>query len=126
MGYSVRSVGIPRDWIPTITGFTTAPSYNFARYVVDGKMCTCWFSMAAATSNSTAFTITLPFTAKNASSHSCSLAVDNGSGVATQGYMTLAAGSNIATLFKSPQSGAGAWTASNGKAVRFEITYEIE
>jgi hypothetical protein len=114
-------------WIPTFTGFSSAPTVNIAQYVRIGKLCTAHLRMVATTSNATGFTVTLPFTASNTDFQSFLVpAVDNGAFLTSPAKADTTANSNILTLYKTIASAAASWTASGTKAANFAITYLIE
>jgi hypothetical protein len=80
---------------------------------------------ASATSNSTNFTLTAPFSKKTAYlAMTIARSTDNGSTVGTLGCTYINGGSNILQTEKSIGS-TSAWTASGTKDVYFEIMYEI-
>lgn len=124
MGYSVQSLGQTGTWIPTWTGFSVDPSNVTARYTLIGKLCTVHLHTATGgTSNTTAMTFTLPFTAANTVVQVFSTVVIN-NGTAQAGRIQTRANSNIADAYATP--GAGAWTASGGKGLFMSsYTYEI-
>jgi hypothetical protein len=111
-------------WTPTITGFSVNPS-GIYRYIRTGNKVTVAITQwTNGTSNSTAFTITLPFTAATISNMywlTMVQTVDNGtSGV---GQAQVASGSNILTLYRD--AGGNAWTASgNKRTIGCVFTYE--
>jgi hypothetical protein len=80
--------------------------------------------MTAVMGNSTSFTITLPHPSKSLIVIVGGQAVDNNTTQATPMVAILTAGSQTATLYKSPAQTA--WTTNSIKGVRFEFTYEIE
>lgn len=111
------------SWTPTITGFSSPPTF-IARYFLIGKMCTVYFtSTAAGTSDSINFTITLPFIAANIQ-HNMIPFWQNNSGTGGSGRVSTASGSNIASLFTTTTGTA--WTAANNKSASFWFTYEIQ
>lgn len=121
----ISNIGTWTGWVPTITGFSAGtPTYTYARYTLIGKMCTVSFAMSAQTSNATTLTITLPFTAAEAPVLMGSVCTDNGAGQSTSPRFDLAAGSNVATVYKAPAGTA--WTASGSKNIRFTFIYEIQ
>jgi len=124
MGYSTTSIGAWNTWVPTHTGYSANPTAEVARYCLIGKMCTVEYNSTAGTSNATSTTMTLPFASNQAVVFSTGIAVDSGAGATTTLRMDLTAGSNIATLYKSPA--ATVWTATGNKGVKFQFTYEIQ
>lgn len=123
--FSNNSDGVYTAWVPTFTGFSVVPSSVTARYLVQGKSCTCYLASSAGTSNATTFTITLPFNAKNGSQYFANIMVtNNGVATTTPGLLVTRASSNIADLYLN--TSAAAWTASASKNARFVITYETE
>lgn len=124
MAHVAQSIGVGNTWTPTYTGFSADPASTLARYILDGKRCTLFVNTGTGTSNATAFTMTMPFTAKSASFAANGRAVDAGAAKTTNLFMTTTASSNVLTLYTSPA--AGAWTNTGLKAASFEFTYEIE
>jgi hypothetical protein len=116
------------DWVTTFTGFSAVPTSVTFRYTVVGKICYYWFTMGAdGTSNSTSFTITMPFAAKSGGQSQFGVlpTIVNGStSGTTPGRFSIASGSNIATLGKD--AAGNTWTASGGKRAFGSGQYEID
>ena len=115
------------DWTPTFTGFSADPASPSCQYVLIGKICTVFVVLSnPGTSNQTYFTMTGPFTANASGAQRgsiCYYAIDNGAVLATPAMALINASSNIIVLYKD--AAGAAWTAANGKAARFTLTYEI-
>lgn len=125
MGYAAQQLGIYTTYVPVITGFTTTPTINNARYTLVGKMCTVDIRLSATASNATTKTITLPFAAYGGAVTRVQGWVFN-NGASTTGVLRIdtSAGSAVATLYRD---GTGlAWTASGTADYAFSITYEIQ
>ena len=117
------------SWAPTFTGFSADPASPICRYVLIGKMCTCFVYLPnAGTSSSATFAITAPFTAATVAGQFWGSVfwngVDNGAQLTTPGMVTIASGGTAFYLSKTI-AGGGGWTAANGKDASFTITYEI-
>ena len=113
-------------WTPSFTGFSANPTGVMARYVLIGKLVTCFVYMGGAgTSNTAGFTVSAPFTAATVAGgawmNAIAYCVDNSAGAAA-GYAQIASAGTVFTLTKS--AGAG-WTAALTKLAHFTITYEI-
>ncbi len=120
---SSNSSGQYQDWSPTITGFSALPTAISARYLANGKMCTCYYLSTAGTSNATTTTVTLPFNASSSSLQYMLIQATN-SGATATGLLVTRLGSNVADLYASITGGS--WTASGAKNFRFSVTYEIQ
>jgi hypothetical protein len=96
----------------TTTGFSSVSTSVF-NYTVIGKLM-CFNVVIAGTSNSSAFTFTMPSNYGGQSASFSSIVDDAGAGF--DGRLNFANGSNVVTVFKTP--GAGGFTASGTKAVR--------
>lgn len=108
------------SWVPTLAGWSSNPTINRAEYILIGQLCAAFVDMTVTASNSTTTTITLPFAAKFKTRFAIAVA-SNGSGVS--GFIDLAAGSNVASIFLS--SGAGL-SATGNKGSTFSIAYDIQ
>lgn len=114
-----HEVGSWISWTPTFTGFSADPTNVDARYFRTGNKIDIRISMTGGTSNATTFTMTLPFNAL-AVYHYSLLLFNSGASVSGRGSM--AAGSNVLTMFAT--GAGGAWTASGIKAAPISLTYE--
>jgi hypothetical protein len=125
MGYSATSIGQYQAWVPTLTGFSSDPTGITARYVLNGKMCVCYFTYTGnGTSNATTKTITLPFAAANTGIQIFPIRVtDNGTIQTTVGQLITRVNSNIADVGKVFGSTTN-WTSSGNAGFVFSITYE--
>jgi hypothetical protein len=107
-------------YTPTIVGFSALPSPAKYMYSCNNGFCTLVARPSATgTSNSTSYTISLPFTAKASMAQiviPCSYAYDNGT-LKTQGVATVEQGATTAILYPD-QTGAG-WTNSGNKTSVF-------
>ena len=122
MAHVAQSIGQWVAYVPTWTGFSADPTSVTARYTLNGKMCSVYVVPGSqGTSNATTFTVTLPFNAKNVCAYVIRVA---DSGTWQTGLLTTAAGSNIATVYKT--TAAGAFTNSGVKGTMFNILYEAE
>lgn len=123
MGYSAQSIGTWQDWTITWTGFSSNPSGVTSRYSLNGKICSIWIAVSSAgTSNTTAFTITLPVAASSSGVQQMLVRVaDNGTFAV--GRLSTRAGSNIADVY--PSVSGTTWTASGSKIITCAgATYE--
>ena len=123
MGYSAQSLGQYTAWSPTFTGFSADPTAVTARYTLAGKMCHCYFSMTAGTSNATTFTMTLPFAAANTSVQINLIRITDNA-IRAVGEIQTAVNSNVATI-KASITSATLFTASGSKACVGTFTFEI-
>lgn len=122
MGYSAQSLGQFQDWTITWTGFSANPTSVTSRYTQVNKLVTIWIQATAGTSNTTAFTITLPVAAANTSVQQMIVRVADNSTFAV-GRLVTRAGSNIADVY--PSISSTTWTASGLKVITCAgATYE--
>lgn len=123
---SEYTTAIQGVWTPAFTGFSVAPAGGIYRYIVIGKLCTCFVRMPnAGTSNATTFTLTAPFTAVAIASDSwyaAVLATDNGALIANPGLASISANSNVINLYTG--FALAAWTATGNKAAQFTLIFE--
>lgn len=117
----VAEVGSWIPWTPTFTGFSADPSGVNAEYFRVGNKVDIRISMSAGTSNATTYTFTLPFNSAIGQQF-ISPVMNNGTFAA--GRITMAASSNILTLFAT--AAGGAFTASGNKASPLNLTYKCE
>jgi len=115
-------------WIPTHTGFSSAPSGGVYTYTLTDNYCALDVRQGSnGTSNATSFAITSPITAATVSGHVWFGAafdhVDNGTNVTGVGRANInSAGSSIAI---ATNAAGGTWTAANGKRASTNIRYQI-
>lgn len=125
---SALVAGKSGTWTPTITGFSADPTNTVFRYVLLGKLCIAVVRMATAgTSNSTAFTLTAPFTAATVGNGvwlTTTFFTDNSAQSATPGRANINTASDTINLYTTMTS-AGTWTASGTKAANFTLIYEV-
>lgn len=107
-------------WTPAFTGFSGSVNITTARYIQYGKTVHIRIT-ADGTSNSTAFTFTLPVAAKSSGRHIV-CAVFNGGNWITTGVMNLTAGSTSASM--SIDANATGFSATGGKGLDLNATYE--
>lgn len=118
-----------KDWLPTITGFSANPTGVVYRYKIIGKDVFITNRQTTnGTSNATTWTMTAPFTAMTLTDGLWAAmggnTVDNGTGSATPGFVTIATASNTINVLKD--SLGTAWTNANGKRFTiFNLTYPI-
>lgn len=124
----ITRLGVAEIWTPTPSGFSSPPGLITGRYVLIGKICTCFVYMnGAGTSNDTVFTLSAPFTATAlgldlfAWTNALTYAVNNGTAFGG-GYASISNGASVISLFRA---GGAAWTASGDKLAYFTLTYEI-
>lgn len=122
-------VGFP-DWFnysASVTGFSANPTSTVYRFKVSGRTCKMFISMIQGTSNTTAFTISLPITAKTLSNATwgapCRHAVDNSSDLTSPARVDITSGATTAAIYKTV--GGTAWTSSGTKGAEFTVDYEI-
>ncbi len=111
-------------WVPTWTGFSVDPVLTFARYHIDGKMCTCILTTTTSgTSNATTLSFTLPFSAARAVVGTAR-GSNNGATLADPVLLVSTASSNVCNAYLTfgPTT---AWTAANGKQINFQFVYEL-
>lgn len=109
-------------WVPVFTGFSADPTSVVARYFQLGKM--VWFSisMTPGTSNTTAFTLTLPVAAKTVGQLvATGNRVDNGTG-SVVGAIYSRAASTTADVYAN--IGGAGWTGSSTKGITANGFYE--
>jgi hypothetical protein len=122
-------VSIQGTWNPTFTGFSASPANPICRYILVGKMCTCFIQMpAGGASNAATFYISAPFTALTVANmiwygHIGTMQ-DNSAWVSPVGQVVIVSGENIFRLHKTTTGNDG-WTTNNNKVANFSITYEI-
>lgn len=120
-------VGFPQwfAYTPTWAGYSSDPTGITARFSLNGRLCTVVLSCSAnGTSNTTSNTVTVPITSAQAVTLATLIKYnDNSITSATPGYGSLAASSNILTMYKDLQ--ATVWTGSGQKSVNFTLQYEI-
>lgn len=121
--------GAWQTWTPTLTGFSSNPANTSYRYRKVGKTVELALSQGTnGTSNSTAFTISLPFTAATITNMTWvsppALVVDNGTfstSVLGVGFIN----SGATTMIVSRDANGAGFTASGGKRItQMSITYE--
>lgn len=119
--------GTYSTWVPTYTGFSSAPTGVTARYFLIGKMCHVYVSSTGVgTSNSTSKTITLPFAAANTLAQQFYfVGFDNGATSFASRVVTTV-GSNILTCYGPTFTSSTSWTASNGANIVLNFVYEIQ
>jgi hypothetical protein len=120
-------LGASSSWTPTFTGFSADPTNLACRYWKIGKMVILNVRMGSAgTSNSTAFTMTLPATAATITnmlwSNHIPYAVDN-SGEVSTAWAYISSGGTTITLSKTA-GGYPNWTSSGIKKADFTLIYE--
>lgn len=121
--------GLPgmATWTPTITGFSSNPTNSVYRYHLIGKKCTAYVRQATAgTSNSTAFTISAPFTAATITNmiwFTRAIATTDNGVIGNNGLASIASGGTSFTITKDDSSTA--FTNSGSKGTNFTLTYEI-
>ena len=116
------------NWSAGLSGFSVAPSNDVYRYKLIGRMCTLKMRQATAgTSNSTGFTISLPFAAATITNMfwgSPAMVMDNGVNLTTPGLMLIASAGTVLTVYTNYAQAV--FTASGSKRLTIgEITYEI-
>jgi len=116
-------------WTPTLSGFSANPTNSVYRYQLIGKTCTLFVQQGTAgTSNSTSFSISLPFTAATVSGMVWGAVpfstTDNSVVQTTPAQASIVSAGTTVILAKSISGAGGAWTSSGGKAASFTITYE--
>lgn len=115
------------DWTPTLTGFSANPTSSVYRYVRVGKMVTLFITQGAnGTSNSTGFTISLPFTAATIANmvwHELIAQHVNNGVVGTLGVATINSGGTVLNIYRDATGAA--WTNTGGKRIQsLTFTYE--
>ena len=111
-------------WIPSITGFSSAPTVTVANYTRIGNVCFVHCNFTG-TSNDTTMTITLPFTANNSVIQAVACSVtDNGSSQAAAGVLKTRPDSNVADIYRTFANGTFTNTSTKGALLCF--TYKIE
>ena len=116
-------------WLPTFTGFSTAPTTIFHLYRIDmDKVEFRQRDFNNGTSNANTYAITLPFTSRNIDANflwasSSAFAVDNGANITDVGWFIA---NNSKTLAFTKAATSTGWTATGNKAVRgAQGEYEI-
>jgi len=128
------SYGQPPDcptWFsftPVFTGFSADPANNVCRYYVVGSAITVNIRMSSnGTSNSTAFSIAAPVTAKTITSggwyNAMAIYIDDTTIKYGYGVVVIASG-GTSIVFQTT-SGSDGWTASGGKRCNCQLTYEF-
>ena len=112
-------------WFPTITNITAAPTIHVSSFeMMSDDVCRCWFNMAAATSNATTKTVTLPYAAAGTSVQTFPLDIQNAT-ILQWGMLKTKINSCIATLYISNNTATG-WTSSGTIRFNFNIDYFIK
>jgi len=116
-----------KDWTPTLTGWSSNPTNTVYRYLKKGKTVMLVIRQAAVgTSDSTAVTFTLPFTAATITNMvwtGYGIGVDNNVVLTTPIRGDIPSAGTGVTLYKD--FSAAAWTNSGNKRIAtFTITYE--
>ena len=112
-------------WTPTVVGFNPDPTF-IARYKLDGySLSIKWVQAAIGTSDTTTYTITAPFIAKNIANYyqyfGIPLVTNNGVAVAP-GSGLITPNTNLIELYLATFA---VWTAANGKNASFSTFFEI-
>jgi hypothetical protein len=111
-------------WVPTITGYSSAPTVTVANYTRVGNVCFIHVAFSG-TSNATTVTMTLPFTARNSAIQALhGIATDSGTAQTASGVLKTAVNSNVANLYKTLANGA--WTNSGTKGFACAGWFQIE
>lgn len=113
------------SWTPTLVGFSTPPTGVY-RYSLVGKMCTIFVKQSTnGTSNSTAFTISLPFPAATVSGMSWDTVIQTvNNGTSGIGWASISSGGTVVNLYSD--AGGSGWAASgNKRTLAMQITYEV-
>lgn len=115
------------NWAPTLVGFSADPTNTSYRFSITGNVCNVnVIQSTPGTSNSTELKISAPRTAAASLQtwgNLCWLSIDSGGYVSPAVATIDASASNI--VVTKDLSGATQWTTSGGKAVSFQIWYEI-
>lgn len=116
-------------WVPTITGFSSAPTGGIYTYNVAGKLVTLFIRMPNnGTSNATGFTLTLPVAARTITNMvwvGYGTVVDNGTTQTAPGMLYIASAGTTLTVYKD--AAGNVFTGSGNKRLVYgSITYEIE
>lgn len=119
--YMANPQGYPGSFTYTVTwtGFSADPSTT-AGFSVVGNLCHYYVSGLAGTSNSTAFTLSIPISTTT-NNGIFAARVRNNSADSLQ----MCTVSSLITLYVSVVSGSTTWTASGGKGTQFDVTYEF-
>jgi hypothetical protein len=116
------------SWTPTFAGFSSlagVPSNPSGthRYLKIGKFGVVIVDHSApGTSNSTGFTMTLPFTPKVNAQITC-IAIDNSAVQAAPGQVVVTSDNATLVLYKT--IGGGSWTDSGTKGAKFILLLEV-
>lgn len=119
--------GVWTTWSPTLTGFSADPTSSVYRYKKIGRTVHLVIRQGSAgTSNSTSFTISLPFTAATIANmqwiNAIGYSEDNGARF-DGAYCSISSAGTVLNLFTSTGK-ASAWTAASTKRANCEIIYE--
>ena len=117
--------GIWQHWNPTYSGFSADPSGGDARFTQVGSVITVNLRQNAGTSNTSAFTFTLPIDVAKRVVSEAFTASDNSTPLFNTSPQldTKADGTNTATMFTD--SNSGSWTASGSKSAVGTFSYEV-
>lgn len=114
------------NWTPTFTGFSANPS-GVHRFALVGRECRIYVRHSTlGTSNTTAFTMTLPITAATITNHAWTgsgQGVDNGGILVNSALISFVSASTVMNLYTN--HAAAAWTAALTKGANFQMSYEI-
>lgn len=119
-------LGASSSWSPTLTGFSANPANAVYRYWKIGRMVILMIKQGSSgTSNTTGYTITLPFTAATIANMGwtsrCAVAQNNSAVIDGALFSVDSAGTVINVL---RDAAATAWTDSGGKSASGLLVYE--
>ena len=122
------NLGTWRSYTPTYDGFSAAPT-GVANYCRIGKLCIVQYTRTAnGTSNETKFVVSAPFVSVNRTdfqSHGHCMGTDNGTNLATMGWVRILPNTSNFDLFKDASPAGSVWTSSGAKGAHFTISYEV-
>ncbi len=123
---TVLTMGPWTNWTPTITGYTNAGTINYARYQRVGKTFNYQFSITG-TSNSTSFSLTIPYAALGLSLGIYACEVEDGSNwQSAPGEVLSTSNTAVLTLSLTFNQNLTAWTNSGTKAARCSGSVEVQ
>lgn len=116
--------GYWQPWVPTFSGFSSAPTISSARWTQVGTLIYAHLlSSADGTSNATNFTITFPAKSARLFNGLFNYGKNNGVLLTVPGPVRIPIGLREATLYTTIADVA--WTASNAKFADLELVYEV-
>lgn len=114
------------SFVPTFTGFSSNPTIVYCEYIQINKLCIFTLFSNPGVSNSTSFTISIPFVAARNSNLGFGTLINNGTTSTAPGRVNTTAGSNVLTCAINAGGGGSSWNGSGNKNFNFTIQFAIQ